>query len=100
MTAEFTYLLLLAIFIIMPAMAITLLNLKTILRYKMVLLGAYIVLPVLWLWDYLATTDRVWYFVNILGLWILGIPIEEVLLIVFLILFVSSITITLLRQKK
>ena len=100
MTAEFTYLSSLAIFIILPAIAITLFNLKTILRYKLVLLGAYIILPVLWVWDYLATTDRVWYFVNILGIWLFGIPIEEVLLFVFLIPLVSSITIILLRRNK
>lgn len=100
MAAEFTYISLLTIFIILPAIAITLLNLKTVLRYRLVLLGTYVILPVLWLWDYFATVNGVWYFINILDIWLLGIPLEEVLLIVFLTLLVSSITIVLLRKRK
>lgn len=100
MVAEFTYISLLTIFIILPAIVLALFNLKTVMRYRLVILGTYVILPVLWLWDYLATTDRVWYFINILGIWILGIPVEEILFITFLILFVSSVTIILLRKRK
>ena len=95
---ELTYMTLLSVFIVLPMLSVILLNLKTIAKYKLVLLGALVILPVTMIWDYLATANNVWYFVNIMGVWVFGLPIEEIIFMASLILFVSSVTLIILKR--
>ena len=95
---ELTYMTLLSVFIVLPILSVILLNLKTIAKYKLVLLGALVILPVTMIWDYLATANNVWYFVNIMGVWVFGLPIEEIIFMASLILFVSSVTLIILKR--
>lgn len=98
MVAEFTYITLLSVFVILPTLFTVLTNIKTIIRYKLVILGCFSILPVSMIWDYLATTNNVWYFVNIMNVWVFGLPIEEIILMSSLIIFVSSVTLILLKR--
>ncbi len=95
---ELTYMTLLSVFIVLPTLSIILLNLKTIARYKLVILCVLVILPVTMIWDYLATANNVWYFVNIMGIWIFGLPVEEIIFMSSLILFVSSVTLIILKR--
>ena len=95
---ELTYMTLLSVFIVLPTLSIILLNLKTIARYKLVILCVLVILPVTMIWDYLATTSNVWYFVNIMGIWLFGLPVEEIIFMSSLILFVSSVTLIILKR--
>ena len=95
---ELTYMTLLSVFIVLPTMSIILLNIKTIVRYKIVILCALVILPVTMIWDFLAITNNVWYFVNIMGIWVFGLPMEEIIFMLSLILFVSSVTLILLKR--
>jgi len=95
---ELTYMTLLSVFIVLPTMSIILLNIKTIARYKIVILCALVILPVTMIWDFLAITNNVWYFVNIMGIWVFGLPMEEIIFMLSLILFVSSVTLILLKR--
>lgn len=100
MAEAFTYVTLLSIFIIIPTIITVLANLKIILTYKLVVISSLAILPFTFLWDYFATIDRVWYFVNIMNIWVLGLPIEEILFMTFLAIFVSSVTLITLKQKR
>ena len=99
MSETFTYITSLSLFIILPTLIIVFKNLKTIVKYKLVILSSFIVFPSSFLWDYFSIIDNVWYFQNILGLWILGLPVEEILFISFLIILVSSTTMIIIKSK-
>ena len=98
MPVDFTYISLLSILIVLPTLIIIALNVKTLMRYKIVILLSLVILLSTWLWDYFSIVDRVWYFKKILGVWFLGLPIEEIIFMTFLILLVSSVTIKLLKR--
>ena len=100
MSETFTYITSLSLFIILPTLIIVFKNLKTIVKYKLVILSSFIVFPSSFLWDYFSIIDNVWYFQNILGLWILGLPVEEILFISFLIILVSSTTMIIIKSKR
>jgi len=95
---ELTYITLLSVFIVLPTLSVILLNLKTIARYKLVILCALVILPITMIWDYLAIANNVWYFVNIMDIWVLGLPVEEIIFMASLILFVSSVTLIILKR--
>ena len=96
--SELTYIALLSVFIILPTIAVILANLKTIIRYRLVIISSLVIFPVTFLWDYFSILDRVWYFVNITNIWVLGLPIEEILFMLFLIIFVASLTLITLKR--
>lgn len=98
MAEEFTYINLLLAFIILPMLFTILTNLKIITRYKLVILSSLIILPVIFLWDYLAITNKVWYFVNIMNILVLGLPIEEIIFMISLTIFVASVTLIILKR--
>jgi len=98
MTMDFSYILFLSTIIVIPTLIIILFNTKKITKYRLVILLSFAILPMTWLWDYFATKDGVWYFQKITEVWVLGIPIEEVTYMSFLILLVSSVTIILLKR--
>ena len=100
MAEAFTYITLLSIFIILPTIITILTNLKIIVKYRLVIISSLVLLPLTFLWDYFATIDKVWYFVNIMNIWILGLPIEEILFMTSLTIFVSSVTLIILKQKR
>jgi len=95
---ELTYMTLLSVFIVLPTLSIILLNRNIIARYKLVVLCVLVILPVTMIWDYLAITNGVWYFVNIMGIWVFGLPVEEIIFMASLILFVSSVTLMILKR--
>ena len=100
MGEAFAYITLLTIFIILPTISVIITNFRTIARYKLVIVSSLIILPVTFVWDYISTVNKVWYFVNILNIWILGLPIEELIFMSFLIFFISSVTLIILKKKR
>ena len=100
MGEAFTYIYLLTAFIILPTICVIITNFRTIHRYKLVIVSSLIILPVTFVWDYLSTVNKVWYFVNILNIWILGLPIEELIFMSFFIVFISSVTLIILKKKR
>ncbi len=97
--ASFIYITLLSIFIILPTIIVILKNRKFLSKYKLVIFSSLIVFPTSMLWDYIATKNSIWYFVNFLDIWVLGLPIEEIIFMISLILFVSSITLIILKKR-
>ena len=98
MVAELTYLTLLTVFIILPTFVIIIRNIKTVSEYKLVVFSSFIILPSSLLWDYLSILNGVWYFENIIGVWAFGLPIEEILFMISLTTFVSSLTLIILKR--
>ena len=50
------------------------------------------------LWDHIAIKDGVWFFTNIVGLWFLGLPVEEWVFIMMIGLSVSSLTLITIKK--
>ena len=91
-----SYPLWLLLFLTLPLALIWLFKFRTLLKYRVVLmliaLGCLIVsVP----WDILSVNDHIWYFSEpyILGVWLLGLPIEEYAYILFVGLLSASVTI-------
>jgi len=94
----YEYLLWLSIFVISPLMIVWLIKFQDLKKYGVVLIltliGAFIFsVP----WDIIAVRERVWYFKEpqILGILLLGLPIEEYLFIISVTLWGSTLTILL-----
>ncbi|MDE3088296.1 MAG: lycopene cyclase domain-containing protein [Chloroflexota bacterium] len=85
-------------FLILPLMLVSVLKFQTLMKYKLVLvLVAIGCLGISVPWDILSVNDRIWYFSepHIVGVWLLGLPIEEYLYILLLGLLSSGVTILL-----
>jgi len=88
----------LLLFFILPLTLLGILKFRALAKYKLVL--AVVVIGCLGVavpWDLLSVRDRIWYFTqpHIVGVWLLGLPLEEYVYIVFLGLLSSSVTVLL-----
>lgn len=95
------YILWLAIFGILPNALIGIANFRKLAPFKKVFVKALLGSSLIYLpWDNLAIKNRVWFFPDnsILGIWILGIPLEEWGFLIFMIILFTSLT--LLFYKK
>jgi lycopene cyclase domain-containing protein len=91
-----SYPLWLLIFLILPLALIWSFKFKTLLKYRLALTVTVIsCLAIAVPWDILAVNDHIWYFSEpyILGAWLLGLPVEEYVYILFVGLLSSSVTI-------
>lgn len=92
----YSYPLWLLLFLTLPLGLIWGFKLRILIKYRMALLLTamgclFIAVP----WDLLAVNDHIWYFSEpyILGIWLLGLPIEEYVYILFVGLLSASVTI-------
>lgn len=91
----------LVIFVIIPILLLWIWKFAFLRKYKLVFLLAIIGSIIFSLpWDYIAITERIWYFEKpyILGIWFLGLPIEEWLFIIFVTQLFSTITVLLWKN--
>lgn len=98
-----TYIFWLTIFIWIPIVLMLVIDYKYFLRYKKTLFYCSLSALVFSLpWDFWAIKTHVWYFSadKILGLWILGIPIEEYFFIIFIIFATVEVCLLTLTLKK
>ncbi len=94
----YTYLLVLLIFCALPIVILFFIKGKTLYKYKSVLFLAIIGGIIFGApWDYISTKNEIWTFSTerIIGIWILGLPLEEWLFFVLVTLLFSSITLVL-----
>lgn len=92
---EYSYLVWLLIFAILPLILLWAVKFNTLKRYKIpILLAPLGAIIFSFPWDYIAIKEGIWYFSEpyIMGIWLLGLPIEEWLFIVFETLLFASIT--------
>lgn len=86
----------LLLFLILPLGLIWSLQFRTLIRYRAALaLTAVGCLAIAIPWDMLAVKDHIWYFSEpyILGVWLLGLPVEEYAYILLVSLLCSTVTI-------
>src|SRR6266487_880157 len=92
----FSYPLWLLLFLTLPVVLIWIFNFQTLMKYKLVL-GLIVIgcLAVSVPWDILSVNDQIWYFSkpHIVGISLLGLPIEEYIYISFVGLLASSVTV-------
>ena len=94
----YSYPLWLLLFLTIPLALIWSLKFQTLMKYRLALtLTAIGCLAIAVPWDMLAVKDHIWYFSEpyIVGLWLLGLPVEEYVYILFVGLLCSSVTILL-----
>ena len=99
MFGKFTYLILMLIFMGIPLLITWLSFFKLLLKYKKIYL--YVIFGSLifgWAWDFISIKDDVWNYTNILGVWFLGLPVEDWLATVLVGLFVASLTLLLIGR--
>jgi len=92
----YSYSLWLLIFLTLPLALIWSFKFRTLLKYRLALfLTALACLALAVPWDMLAVSDHIWYFSRpyILGVWLLGLPVEDYVYILFVGLLSSSVTI-------
>lgn len=92
----YSYRLWLLIFLTLPLGLISGFRFQILLKYRLVLtLTALGCLALAVPWDMLAVSDHIWYFSEpyILGVWLLGLPIEEYVYILFVGLLSASVTV-------
>lgn len=94
MFGPYTHLFLLAVFALLPLVLLWLKFWKTLVKKTRVVLGV-VAGSVLfgWVWDLVAISNGVWGFSKIIGIWFLGVPLEEWLLYVLAAAAISSLTI-------
>ena len=92
----YSYPLWLLLFLTLPLALIWIFKSQTLMKYKWVLvlttIGCLIIsVP----WDILSVNDHIWYFSepHIVGIWLLGLPIEEYVYISFVGLLAACVTI-------
>ena len=93
-----TYIKWLAVFVWLPLAVLWITHLRLVLEHKKTLAsGALFALAFGVPWDVWAIGSGIWSFPqnNVLGVYILNVPIEEYLFIVFLVLLASTITLVL-----
>jgi lycopene cyclase domain-containing protein len=91
-----SYPLWLLLFLTLPLGLIWLVKFRTLLKYRVALtLTAIGCLALAVPWDILSVGDRIWYFSKpyILGAWLLGLPVEEYVYILFVGLLSASVTV-------
>ncbi len=96
----YEYPLWLLVFVIVPLIFLFV-RFKELKRYKLTFLFAVIGSTIFSLpWDYIAINEKIWYFTepHIFGFWLLGLPIEEWIFIVFVTLLFSAITIIIYKK--
>jgi lycopene cyclase domain-containing protein len=93
-----TYLKWLTFLVCLPILVLWLTHWKALFMYRRtvtlcILSGLLFGIP----WDYWAISTRIWEFPpeNILGIWIIGIPLEEYLFLIFVTMLISTITLVL-----
>lgn len=94
----YEYLLWLLIFVILPLTILWIVKFGELKKYKIVFMLAPIGSAIFSIpWDYIAIKEKIWYFKepHILGIWLLGLPIEEWFFIIFVTLLFSTITVLL-----
>jgi lycopene cyclase domain-containing protein len=99
----YSYLWWLLLFALFPLVFLYLLNRKVLNSHKKVLLFAAIGGIIFGFpWDYLAIQERIWYFTKpqIIGVWILGLPLEEYIFILLETLLFATITVILLQKQR
>lgn len=98
----FEYLIWLCIFVWLPTILLWIKFYRILIPLKRVFLYAIIgSLVIAGVWDYIAIKENIWYFPEgrILKLWILGLPIEEWFFIIFVTLFISTITVIFFKMS-
>jgi lycopene cyclase domain-containing protein len=97
----YEYLLWLLIFVFSPLVILWIIRFKDLRQYKIIFFLAPIGSIIFsFPWDYVAIKERIWYFTepHIVGIWLLGLPIEEWLFIIFVTLLFSTATILLYKK--
>ena len=92
----YSYRLWLLIFLTLPLGLIWCFRFQRLMQYRLVLtLTSLGCLALAVPWDILAVKDHIWYFSEpyILGVWMLGLPIEEYVYILFVGLLSASVTV-------
>jgi len=95
----YTYFVIMLIFAGIPLFFMWLTSFNLLLKYKRIFL--YVLIGCLIFggaWDYVAIKEGVWSFTNILGVWILGLPVEEWVFIMIIGLSVSSLTLITIKK--
>ena len=91
----------LIIFVIVPLLALWIIDFKILIKYKLAVLFA-VVGSVLWVgsWDIKAVKQGIWYFndASLVGIWYKGLPLEEWLFMVFVAALFATITILLWKK--
>ena len=99
----YSYPIWLVLFLIIPLLLLWAFKSQTLVKYKWVLVlvavGSLVIsVP----WDIMSVNDRIWYFSepHIVGVWLIGLPIEEYFYILLLALLSSCSTILLWERYK
>ncbi len=98
---EFAYVILMLLFYILPTIYFWARHHKFLIKHYRIFVYALVITTIGgYIWDYLAIKDGIWYFPNVIGLWIFGIPLEEWLF--FWVATIGTITFTLsfIGEKK
>ncbi len=98
---KYSYLIWLLLFVVLPLVVLWILHFKTLKKYSKVLFYAVIgALIFSYPWDYTAIKENIWYFTKpqIVGVLLLGIPVEEWFFIIFVTLLFSTTTILLWKK--
>ncbi len=99
MLEKFTYLILLTVFLIMPTVVLYFKFQNKLRMYNRLLLYALSVVFIPFIWDYWAINLGVWYFINVTGINLFTVPVEEILLMIFWILFGAIVTLINIRGR-
>lgn len=51
-------------------------------------------------WDLIAIRDKVWYFIDYLNIWFLGIPLEEYLITILFVFIAGGLTVVFKTHKE
>ena len=96
-----SYPLWLFLFLILPLALLWIFKFQTLMKYKWALVFTTIgCLLIAVPWDILSVNEHIWYFSKpyILGVWLLGLPIEEYVYITFVAVLSTSVTVLLWEQ--
>jgi lycopene cyclase domain-containing protein len=99
----YSYPLWLFLFLVLPLLLLGTFKFKTLAQYKWVLLLVAVgCLGISVPWDILSVNDRIWYFSepHIVGMWLLGLPLEEYFYILLLGVLSSCSTILLWERYR
>lgn len=99
----YSYPLWLFLFLVLPLLLLGTFKFKTLAQYKWILLLVAVgCLGISVPWDILSVNDRIWYFSepHIVGVWLLGLPLEEYFYILFLGVLSSCSTILLWERYR
>jgi lycopene cyclase domain-containing protein len=99
----YSYPIWLFLFLILPLLLLGAFKLRTLAKYKGVLVLVVIgCLGISVPWDIMSVNDRIWYFSepHIVGVWLMGLPIEEYFYILLLSLLSACSTILLWERYR